>query len=360
MDRSIKRIESIQIIRAIAFILIFLSHVKLLYTGPVGVSLFLVLSGFCMTYSYLERPERIKSPGVLNNLKFAWAKVKRIYPLHMVGLISVALIVFGGLFLHNGSGREIAEQGVYFIANSLLLQSWIPWDDGYYSFNAVSWYLSTAFFSYFLFPWIFRTIQSKNKNRIERLTFFTLGLMIITAIILGIGNEKFGWTKAVIKWVVYVCPLYRTGDFIIGLVTGYVFVSRKKRLEGKTFHTIAQIVVIALMILQVLIYSSGKSATNWTLSLFWLPTSVLCVYLFAENKGIVSNTLSKSNVLIWLGDISGEAFLIHQICIKGVEFLIKNKWFVAVIAFALSIICTVIWRFLYEKIRMSRKVPVDQ
>ena len=41
------RLQSVQGLRAIAFILIFLSHTEIVAAGPAGVSIFLVLSG-CM------------------------------------------------------------------------------------------------------------------------------------------------------------------------------------------------------------------------------------------------------------------------------------------------------------------------
>lgn len=352
LNKERPRIESIQVIRAIAFILIFLSHVELTSTGPIGVSLFLVLSGFCMTYSYLDRPGKMPIPTLKNNLRFAWGKVKKLYLLHATTLLFVAFIVFGGLILHRGSGAEMAEQGGYFTANALLLQSWIPWRDGYFSFNAVSWYLSTTAFSYFVFLWVFRIIQSKDKKRIARFTGTTLALMISVAIILGVGKETWGWNKAIFKWVVYICPLYRAGDFIIGLVAGYIFLAVKKSGSRGLYYSIAEVLVILLMIAQVIIYGFNVSrATNWTLTLFWLPTSVLCIYLFALNKGVISKTLSKSKALIWIGNISGEAFLIHQICIKAVEYLAKNKWIVAAVAFIVTLIVTVIWRFAYRKIK---------
>lgn len=238
-----QRLASIQVIRAIAFILIFLSHVELISTGPIGVSLFLGLSGFCMTYAYLDRPEKTPSPSFVNNLKFTWGKIKKLYPIHFETLIFVAIIVFGGLLLHKASGKEFAEQGGYFVANGLLLQSWIPWRDGYFSFNAVSWYLSTTAFAYFLFPCVFKPIQSKDKKRIVRLAGITLGWMILMAIILGIGKWHWGWTDAFLKWVTYICPLYRAGDFILGLVNGYLFVT-------SNIHGGYSILLLNLLLLQ--------------------------------------------------------------------------------------------------------------
>lgn len=347
MGKERTRIESVQVIRAIAFILIFLSHVELISTGPIGVSVFLVISGFCMTYAYLDRPEKTPRPSLVNNFKFAWEKAKKLYPLHLVTLLFVSFVIFGGLFLHKASVREIVEQGAYFVANSLLLQSWIPWRDGYFSFNAVSWYLSTTVFSYFLFPWVFQEIQSKDKKRIARLAGFTLGLMVAVAIILGMG----GWTKEIIKWVVYICPLYRAGDFILGLIAGYVFLTWERDWSNG-IYSVLEIIVIILMAIKVTIYCSGAvNAANWTLTLFWLPTSIICVFLFALKMGAVSKVLSRSKVLIWIGNISGEAFLIHQICIKAAEVVTKNKWVVAVISFAATLTATMTWRWFCKTVR---------
>lgn len=324
--------------------MIFLSHVELVATGPIGVSLFLLLSGFCMTYAYLGRPEKTPEPSLGNNLKFAWRKLKNLYPLHVVTLLFVALIVFGGMVLHHASGKELAEQGAYFVANALLLQSWIPWRDGYFSFNAVSWYLSTTAFSYFLFPWVFQAIQSRDHKRISKLACFTLTGMISIAVVLGLGNRIWGWTNGFLKWVSYISPFYRAGDFIVGLVVGYLFINFKNSWRSVQY-TAAELFVILLMLIQVVLYANGAiHGTNWTLTLFWLPTSILFIFLFAVQKGVVSQMLTKSKVLIWIGDISAEAFLIHQICIKAAEVLTKNKWVVAVIAFAATLLGTVIWR----------------
>ena len=214
-----KRLDAIQALRAIAFILIFLSHVEILATGPIGVSIFLVISGFCMTYAYLDRPEKTPMPSFVNNLKFAKGKVKKLYPLHLIMLLFVALIIFGRLILRKSLGREIAEQGIYFVANLLLLQSWIPWRDGYFSFNAVSWYLSTTVFIYFLFPWVFRIIQSKNRKRIVEVAGLTIGLMVIIAIFLGLGRDSWGgWTKILSNgsyiFVRFIVPVILSVDLL--------------------------------------------------------------------------------------------------------------------------------------------------
>ena len=328
--------------------MIFLSHAELVSTGPIGVSLFLALSGFCMTYAYFGRPEKTPEPSVKNSFRFAGKKVRKLYPLHLVTLLFVALVIFGGLVARHASGRELAEQGGYFIANALLLQSWIPWRDGYFSFNAVSWYLSTTAFSYFLFPQAFRAIRSGDGRRIAHLAAAALCSMIAVAVLLGVGVQRWGWSRDFVKWAVYICPLYRAGDFILGLAAGYLFVTRKSGWSPAQ-HTAAEIAVLLLMAVQVALYHSGMlKAENWSLTLFWLPTSLLCVWLFAVGRGAVSRLLSRSRALVWLGNISGEAFLIHQICIKAAEYGTQNRWLVAAAAFVVTLLAAVVWRWLYQ------------
>lgn len=105
----------------------------------------------------------------------------------------------------------------------------------------------------------------------------------------------------------------------------------------------------------MLVYSSGRiQANNWMLSLFWLPMSVICIFLFALKRGVVSMALSRSKGLVWIGNISGEAFLIHQICIKAAEVVTKNKWVVTVISFTATMVATIVWRWLCKTIRDKR------
>lgn len=190
-----------------------------------------------------------------------------------------------------------------------------------------------------------------------------MGLMILIAVILGIGRCNLGWSNEFLKWVTYISPFYRVGDFIIGLVAGYIFVSRREE-KSKTVYSVLEIEVAILIILQVIIYDRGViQAANWMFSLFWLPTSVMFIYLSAVNKGILSRFLSKSDILVWIGNISADAFLIHHICIKAAEMMTEDKIFVAIIGLLLTMGCTMIWRWTYRKattILMYKKGRIER
>lgn len=346
MDKS--RLLSIQGLRAFAFIFVFLSHIEIIATGPAGVSIFFVLSGFCMAYAYTDRSEELVGGGG----EFAAYKIKKLYPLHVSTLLFVALVMAMQLIFSNFVINDGIDFIFYFIINFLLLQSWLPWRDGYFSFNAVSWYLSTIAFSYYIFPHIHSNLRKNDKKRIYGYAWAAVLLMIIVSVILGVGRKKLGWTTDFVKWMTYVFPVYRAGDFLAGTAAGYHFLEQKSvKSKGysKVGYTGIEIVVIILIVFQSILYERGFRITNWTLSLFWLPTSVAIVYLFARCCGMISIIIAKSRFLLRLGDVSGEAFLIHHIMIKATGMIIGNLILMAVASFLLTILAVIGWRKLQSK-----------
>ena len=91
------RIESLQIVRGIAFLLLYLFHAIRTFPGEGriyrffatglgtwGVSVFFVLSGFLMVYSYWDRPPQA---ALMSSARFALNKIAKLYPLHIIMLL---------------------------------------------------------------------------------------------------------------------------------------------------------------------------------------------------------------------------------------------------------------------------------
>ena len=94
-----ERINSIQGLRAIAFLAIFISHTGIGSLGALGawgVSVFFVLSGFLMMYNYYNK-ESIPKFG----FRFAWNKIKKLYSLHVITTILAAIyyVIIGNSIL---------------------------------------------------------------------------------------------------------------------------------------------------------------------------------------------------------------------------------------------------------------------
>lgn len=121
------KITSLQIIRAFAFLGIFLSHSGLSAfsgCGVCGVSIFFILSGFLMFYSY-GFTNRINSINIRANIIFGLRKIKNLYPLHLLTLILAIPFSIYGYSALSGITRYVKPMLVFF-TNLTLLQSWLP------------------------------------------------------------------------------------------------------------------------------------------------------------------------------------------------------------------------------------------
>lgn len=171
-----KNIDSLQALRAWAFMGVFLTHTDImsLKLGAWGVSVFFILSGFLMTYSYFGK-KRIESVSFTKNISFAWNKMKYLYPLHIITMLAMSIFMF------TGEGTiPIPQASVRIFLNVLLLQCWTPIQSG---INGVSWYLCVAMFLYFLFPYILRGME--RKYSVNKAKFMLLFLFLIQ---IGVGG----------------------------------------------------------------------------------------------------------------------------------------------------------------------------
>ena len=159
-----KRIIEFEALRVWAMMMVFLSHTSLYPAGGMGAMTFFVLGGFCMTLGYRDK---ILSDQ-FNYLDFVKNRLLKLFPLHWITLlVAVLLQINDGSFILS---RKL-------IANFMLLQSWVPKMDYYFSFNAVAWYLSTLMLFVVLFPAIILLIEKMTqRQRIISFIFLLVNL----------------------------------------------------------------------------------------------------------------------------------------------------------------------------------------
>jgi peptidoglycan/LPS O-acetylase OafA/YrhL len=113
--------------------------------GYLGVELFFVLSGFILSHVYLEAfgERRFRYPD------FLWARLARIYPVHLATLVCLGLVVIlaGAVGVHVGD-RVIAVSSLP--AQLTLTQAWGLGLAG--GWNHPSWSISAEWFAYLTFP----------------------------------------------------------------------------------------------------------------------------------------------------------------------------------------------------------------
>lgn len=375
--RENSNIDSLQALRAWAFMGVFLTHTDIMFLklGAWGVSVFFILSGFLMTYSYYGK-KRIVSVSLTENILFAWNKIKHLYPLHIITMF--AMIVF----MFTGEGTiSIMQAIVRILLNVLLLQCWVPIQS---DINGVSWYLCVTVFLYFLFPYILRNME--RKYSISKARWM---LVILFLIQIGVGGgigshiQKFNSMESVwiqpnlTRWFVYFFPPVRALDFAIGCNLGYCFlIDGSKKLTKKT-TTLLELLTIALIIVANVCtikarFGTGHGDTTiasayselwWTYTIIFTVSSCMIIWLFAKpERGYISGYLV-NRFTIYIGNISSFTFLIHSVVFRyievacnflfGLDFLFAyGKWIKLSLGFVLTIIAAQVWMaFIHKKIK---------
>lgn len=204
------KIAVLQGVRGMAISLVVISHCNKLFFnqqrsnalnwfGAFGVSIFILLSGFLAIYKYYEKSAADYYKGIK-------LRISKFYPLHCITLLLAVPLCFYEF-------TDKTKTGVLkFVINGMLLQSWVPNRSVYFSFNLVSWYLSTMIFFIAITPVIIHGLKLINR----KITLIILAIVIIiTEICFAIFIPENGELK---HWLIYVCPLTRTLDFIAGKI----------------------------------------------------------------------------------------------------------------------------------------------
>lgn len=193
-------LDSLSFFRVAFMLLIFLEHypVTPLRVGGKAVCFFFVLSGFVLSYGYGKRL------ATMPYKDFLVARMVKLYPLHW------ALLPIGVWI-----GRDFFYETCYYLpANILLLQSWIPNRDSYFSGNGISWFLSTTLFLYVIFPFIWK-LCSRMAIRWNLLLYATLIAVRCCFESLVHGDAKIDY--------LYISPVTRWMDFTVGVITFLIF-----------------------------------------------------------------------------------------------------------------------------------------
>lgn len=342
-------IKPLQGLRALAFLGVFLNHSVggMACTGAAGVSIFFVLSGFLMTYSYWDSAKFNKKLLLRESFGFAWGKIKKLYPLH---ICMTAFAVAYSLML--GVDQSIAGFLAKIGINVVLMQAWIPSSEYYFSLNAVSWYLSAALFTYMAFPFVLSMIKKAESKRARFLStvvpLFMIGGMSTCAYLFGNPADQ-GWFSQ--HWITYVFPVARVLDFLFGASIAGLFICAGNRSTiniGKQnakrnkilFGTVIEVASIALIAATICAF---RFIPHWLqlTAVYTIPSGVL-VYALASGNGLISKLLS-TTPFGFVGRLSGQAFLIHLYSIKVTFWIIHrlfpqiNDWLLVLIALIVTL-----------------------
>lgn len=251
--------------------------------GLIGVSLFFILSGFILTYTYYAGSGRIKS----TYRQFWRARFARIYPMYVVAMIAMA-----PLMLAWGERTKIVYSGLGGIA---LIQAWLPFSMR--DWNPPGWSLSAEAFFYLLFPFAVNAISTLHRRAmIALLLFCWIASLIAPAIYVHEGTiDRDFWMFN---------PLVRLPEFLIGVIAGALWVQRDRAPLTLPTYTVelAGGVLIAILCIPM----NEAYVMNGT----WAPLTTLVIAGLADGRGPVARLLSKRFFVV-LGEASFSLYIMH-------------------------------------------------
>lgn len=334
---SNKTIEAFQGLRGYAILLIFISHCNLFcnssgtnifnWAGALGVSCFIFLSGFLAVIQHKNG----------NFFKSFAKKIKKFYPLHILTLAIAVIISIKALIPGN------ITAWLALLSNLTLTHALIPLPQFYFSFNAVSWYLSLTVIFILFTPLIIKIADKLKKHLLlSHIIFFSIIILEFLWCFL-IGSSSYS------HYLVYIFPFARLLDLLLGAT---VFVLADAYKDKIKFSGIG--VILTSIILLILLAVSTQTESKFFAASIWsLPVAALMAFLYIgnENSKIINITF-KNKIIVGLGNISFEFFLIHQLIIKISEKIFEKIGFgKSIWLYLLTLVMSVTAAFILSKIR---------
>lgn len=344
-------------LRGYAIILIVISHYSFWKSstgktlgklGAIGVSLFIVLSGFLLYYNH--------QVGISGRMAYLKRKLLRFYPLHIFTMI-VCIPIALKQFLN---GDMLPVIAIPF--NVLLLQAWIPIEKIYFSLNSPSWYLSITLLFISISPFVVNVI-----NKISKKNSLIMGL-ILFEFFFTIVIDSVGLPSELAHWATYVFPAFRMIDFIAGGVLSSLIINKytdgsRKNIMMKACATIIAIIFFIIIFIFFMCFETNDM--HMFLSAVWIIPSLLLIgSIYNSDNNSLYKVLFQNRIIQFFGKYSFEIFLFHQVVNAYTFALISRimiidttakKIIIVVTNCVLTIILSMLWNKTIGKINMKGK-----
>jgi peptidoglycan/LPS O-acetylase OafA/YrhL len=335
----IKPLTSLRIVFAI---MVFLSHLQFvpkettlgrIYAsvfyefGSLGVGFFFILSGFVLSMAYKKR----FAENRITYREYLVGRIARIYPLHVLTLLIAVPMSLPDLT------KDAVSFFAQFIADLLLMKSWIPDPRYYFAFNGPAWSISAELFFYVTFPLLLSLAQPRKIWPIAI-------LLLIPALILVIPEEYQ-------RRFFYINPLFRAFDFFIGILLYQAYERGVFKPASRASATGREIFAIVLFVAFFIGHKYIPAGFRYG-CYYWLAMATV-ILTFSYAKGAISDMLS-NKWLVLGGEISFGFYLIHQLVLRYFAFLntkfgiLNNYYVLALLAFVIAIAASYLTYKFYE------------
>jgi len=169
--------------------------------GAQGVDLFFILSGFVLTWNYLDRMG--DSFSLRSTLHFLWLRLSRVWPVYLVTMHLAALwIIFTLNVGHVPSEAAGSLTATNYVRQFLLVQLWFaPYFDGT-SWDGPAWSISAEWLAYILFGALVLVVfRIARATRARGLFFLAVAASLPPVVLLmatGLFYTPWSWLPRII------------------------------------------------------------------------------------------------------------------------------------------------------------------
>jgi len=253
--------------------------------SQLGVELFFTLSGFILSHVYLssvgERTFRYSG--------FLWARLARIYPLHLLTLAAVAFMGLMALLVHQKTAHSVLYWPAL-LPNILLVNAWgFTHDAGW---NHPAWSISAEWFAYLLFP-AFATAAWSLRSRPVVAAYIAATLVVV---IYPLFRRLAGFelTDATIIWgALRILPC-----FIYGMAMSLLW----RAGAIKTRSTATLMTLLSAVLSVVLVSISAPAAP--------IIASFGTLILSLASLTSTGSSLFSGRLVVYLGEVSFAVYMV--------------------------------------------------
>ena len=279
--------------------------------GDYGVQVFWCISGFIMSYVYLEQENKINAKSFFFNL------FSRLYPLHFATLVLITVIQIISLILFGNFSIFDNNNFYNFLLHFFFISGW-GFQDGQ-SFNQPIWSVSLELIAYFLFFFSIKMI--KNINYLKIIIFYIILLFL----------NKFFFNEFKNQGVISCIQLFLSGVLVFKIYKEFSYFN---------------FVLFSIFLLTISILGSFK--------IFLFCPAIVMIFLISENL-LIKFKVVFLKFFSLLGNLTYSSYLLHApLSIIFIMFIReKTEFFLNPIFFILYFLTiislSILTYYLFEK-----------
>ncbi|CML98699.1 acyltransferase family protein [Mycobacterium tuberculosis] len=271
--------------------------------GAQGVDLFFILSGFVLTWNYLDRMGR--SWSVRANLHFLWLRLGRGWPVYLVTLHLAAVWVIFTLHVGHVPSPEAGQlTAISYVRQILLVQLWFqPYFDGS-SWDGPAWSISAEWLAYLLFGLLILVIfRMKHATRARGLMWLAFAASLPPVVLLLASGQFYTpWS-----WLPRIVTQFAAGALACAAVRRLRPTDRARRIAGY-LSVLVGVAIVGILYLLHAHPLAGVEDSGGVVDVLFVPL----VISLAIGVGSLPALLS-TRLMVFGGQISFCLYMVHEL-----------------------------------------------